>query len=239
MRELGDRLESAGVPPAGLAGIVVSHEHGDHARGAGAFSRKWGVPLFGSRGTYAAAGFGAEGVAGYTVLAPMATHAIGAPAVTGVPVPHDAAAPYAFVISSGLHRFGHATDLGHVTPLLAEAFRSCGAVLMEANHDRELLRDGRYPPSVKARVGGFYGHLSNDDLAAYLRRELGACCRRLVLAHLSQANNRVERALEAAEGALWSRGLQVEVSVTPPEGTGWLDVSPGPAAEGPRQLRLW
>jgi phosphoribosyl 1,2-cyclic phosphodiesterase len=228
------------VPPASLAGIVVSHEHGDHARGAAAFSRKWGVRLYGSRGTYAAAGFAAEGVAGYTVLAPMAPVEIGALTVKGLPVPHDAAAPYAFVVAAGRCHLGHATDLGHVTPLLADAFRSCGAVLMESNHDRELLRDGSYPPSVKDRIGGAYGHLSNDDVAAYVRRDLGECCRRLVLAHLSQANNRVDRAREAAESALWSRGLDAEVEVTDPEGTGWLDVPPGPTADsGPRQLRLW
>src|SRR5215468_138524 len=127
--ELAERLESAGVDPASLALVLLSHEHQDHSRGAASFSRKWGVRLCGTRGTYAAAGLGAEDIAGYDVLEPGVARVFGSLEVLGVPVPHDAAAPVAFVVTAGGARLGHATDLGHVTQSLAAAFQGCQAIL--------------------------------------------------------------------------------------------------------------
>jgi phosphoribosyl 1,2-cyclic phosphodiesterase len=160
-----------------------------------------------------------------------------------VPVPHDAAAPLAFVVTCDGRSLGHATDFGHVGRGLVSAFRHCDAVLVESNYDPDMLRDGPYPWSLKQRILGGYGHLSNDDTARYLGRDLGEACRIVVLAHLSRQNNHPEVALMAAESALRRRGrTEVRVEVTGPEGTDWLEVgaAPPPAApKAPKQLRLF
>ena len=240
-REMAERLQSAGVDPASLSAIVLSHEHTDHARGAASFSRRFGVRLLGSRGTYAAAGFGAVEIAGYEVLAPGVPHAIGALTVTGIAVPHDAAGPMAFVTTGGGCALGHATDFGHVGAAFAESFRECDAVLIESNYDPGMLREGPYPWSLKERILGRYGHLSNGDVATYLGRDLGAACRTVVLAHLSKTNNHPEIARMAAEAALRRRNrTEVQLVVTGEEGTEWMAlVPPPPALRKPRQLRLF
>jgi phosphoribosyl 1,2-cyclic phosphodiesterase len=241
-RELAERLLSAGVDPAALAALLVSHEHGDHARGAAAFSRKWGVRLAGSRGTYAAAGLGAEEIAGYDVLEPLTPRTMGPFTVRGVPVPHDAAGPMAFVVGSGHGALGHATDFGHLNRRLVDAFAACDAVLIESNYDPGMLRDGPYPWSLKARISGGYGHLSNQDTGRYLEKGLGEACRAVVLAHLSETNNHPEVARLSAETALQRRGrADVRLEICAAEGTGWLDVGalPPPKPSGPQQLRLF
>jgi phosphoribosyl 1,2-cyclic phosphodiesterase len=240
-RELAERLQAAGVDPGSLSAIVISHEHQDHARGAVSFSRKWGVRVLSSRGTYAAAGLGAEDIAGFDLIEPETPRTVGAMTVTGVPLPHDAAGPYGFVVRAGDSALGHATDFGHVSRRLVEAFRRCDAVLIESNYDPGLLRDSSYPWSVKERIFGAYGHLSNQDCARYLAHGLGESCRTVVLAHLSQNSNHPELARRAAEEALARRGrTEVRVEVTGPDGTGWIAVPNASAPDGgPRQLRLF
>jgi phosphoribosyl 1,2-cyclic phosphodiesterase len=239
-RDLAERLQSAGVDPASLAAVVLSHEHQDHARAAVSFSRKWGVRLWGSRGTYAAAGFGAEEFAGYDVIEPDIPRTVGALSVTGVPLPHDAAGPFGFVVKAGDCSLGHATDFGHVGRRLVDAFRRCDAVLIESNYDPGLLRDGPYPWSLKERIFGAWGHLSNQDCARYLAQGLGEACRTVVLAHLSQTNNHPELARAAAEEALARRGrTEVRLELAVPEGTGWIEVALPADRPGPRQLRLF
>jgi len=239
-REMADRLLSCGIDPASLAGIVLSHEHTDHARGAAAFSRKWGVRLLGSRGTYAAAGFGAEEIAGYDVLEPGVPRPVGDLTVTGIAIPHDAAGPLAFVTAWNGCTLGHATDLGHVSRGLVDGFRDCEAVLIESNYDPGMLAEGSYPWSLKERILGRYGHLSNGDVATYLGRGLGESCRRVVLAHLSQKNNHPEVARMSAESALRRLGrTEVQLEITGPEGTGWFAVARPASGRGPQQLRLF
>jgi phosphoribosyl 1,2-cyclic phosphodiesterase len=241
-RVLAERLGSAGVDPASLAGILLSHEHNDHARGAAAFSRKWGVPLWGTGGTYAAAGLGAEDIPAYRRIAPGEPASLGALRCEAVAVPHDAAGPVAFVVACNGARLGHATDLGHVAPDLAAAFRGCDAILIESNYDPGMLRDGPYPWSLKERILSSRGHLSNGDVARFLAEELGESCRSLVLAHLSRTNNHPEVAALAAEAALARRGRrEVRLTITDAEGTAWIEVGrPAPARpEGPSQLPLF
>jgi phosphoribosyl 1,2-cyclic phosphodiesterase len=240
-RELAERLESAGVDPGSLAAVFVSHEHQDHARGAAPFSKKWGVRLCGSRGTYAAAGFGAEEIAGYDVLEPGVPRAVGPLTLHGVPVPHDAAAPLAFVVEGDGSSLAHATDFGHVSRAVADGFRQCDALLIESNYDPVMLRDGPYPWSVKERILGSRGHLSNDDVARYLYRDLGESCRMVLLAHISQNNNHPELVRMTAEAALRRRGrTEVRLELASADGTPWIEVAPAAdGARAPRQLRLF
>lgn len=242
-RTLHERLQSAGVDPASLAAVLLSHEHGDHAKGAASFSAKWGVPLMGSRGTYAAAGFGAVDIAAYETLLPGEERALGALRVRALAVPHDAAQPYAFVVACGAEALGHATDLGHVDAALRAAFDACDALLVESNYDPVMLREGSYPRALKERILGPRGHLSNQDVARFLGDGLGARCRTLVLAHLSRSNNHPELCLMTAERALSVAGRDdVRLRLTPPEGTDWIAATSPPAPAPPRlreQLRLF
>jgi phosphoribosyl 1,2-cyclic phosphodiesterase len=240
-REMAERLQSAQVDPASIRAIVLTHEHQDHVKGAASFSRKWGVRLAGSRGTYAAGGFGACDIAGWDVLEPGRASLFGDLSVTGVAIPHDAAGPLAFVISDTGGALGHATDLGHVNAALVQAFRECDTVLIESNYDPGMLRDGSYPWSLKDRILGRLGHLSNGDVAAYLQRGLGDACRTVVLAHLSRKNNHPELARLSAEGALRRRGrTEVRLEIAEPDGMEWIAVRRPPSPPtGPRQLRLF
>ena len=240
-RVLAERLQSAGVDPGSLDAIFVSHEHGDHARGAAAFSARFGVRLCGTRGTYAAAGFGAEDIPGYDVMEAGVPRHVGALVVTGVTIPHDAAEPVAFVVAADGAMLGHATDFGHVSRAVVEAFRGCDALLLESNFDPDMLRRGPYPWSLKERILGAHGHLSNGDVARFLAQGLGDSCRTVVLAHLSQKNNHPELAHFCADQALRRRGrTEVRLELTAPEGTEWIEISRPRAPEnGCRQLRLW
>jgi phosphoribosyl 1,2-cyclic phosphodiesterase len=241
-RQLAERLQSAGVDPADLDAVFVSHEHGDHARGAAAFSKRWGVPLVGTRGTFVAAGFSRTRIAGYDSVVAGETRTIRGLVVKTIAVPHDAAAPLAFVVSSATVSFGHATDLGHLNRALVEALRGCDALLVESNYDPALLRDGPYPWSLKERILGPYGHLSNGDVGRLLEKGLGALCRKVVLAHLSRKNNHPELALMSSEEALArARRGDVRVTLAAPDGTGWIGVGPARKAAAPAhgQLRLF
>jgi len=241
-RSLAERVQDAGVDPASLDAIFVSHEHGDHCRGAAAYSARWGVRLCGSRGTYAAAGFGAADIAGYDVIAAGATRRLGPLAVTAVPLPHDAAEPLAFVVNAHGATFGHATDFGQISRTMVEAFAGCDALLLESNYDPAMLRDGPYPWSLKERILGPLGHVSNDDVARYLGTGLASSCRKVVLAHISQKNNHPELAGMTAERALERRARKgVDLFLTTPDGSGWIDVEPPrtPRAAPPKQLPLF
>lgn len=241
-RELAERLLAAGVDPASLSAVVLSHEHQDHARGAAAFSRRWGVRLCGSRGTRDRGGLAEATTAGFDLLEPRRPLTLGTLTVLGIPVPHDAAQPLAFVVTAAGVTLGHATDVGHLTRGLAEHLRACDALLLESNYDPVLLREGPYPWALKERIRGPRGHLANDDVGRFLAAGLGEACRTVLLAHLSRKNNHPELARMVAETALRDAGrLAVRVEVAPPEGTGWLEVGPPAAAvhRGPRQGRLW
>jgi phosphoribosyl 1,2-cyclic phosphodiesterase len=240
-RTLAERLESVGVDPTSLAAVVLSHEHGDHARGAAAFSRRFEVPVACTAGTRRAAGL--DEVATTRLLRPGAPFDLGALSISSVALPHDAAEPVGFVVSTGSARLGHATDLGHVSRGVVAAFRHCDALLLESNYDPAMLRGGPYPWSLKERILSPVGHVSNADVARYLATGLGPDCRTVVLAHLSQTNNHPELARGTAEESLRrSRRSGVRVELSGPEGTGWIDVTPVRTRRPPEhtaQLRLF
>jgi phosphoribosyl 1,2-cyclic phosphodiesterase len=240
-RQLAERLWSTGVDPASLDAVFLSHEHTDHARGALAFAAKWGVPLAGTRGTEAAAGLREAKLPRFQAIAPGETRAFSRLTVRAVAVPHDAAAPVAFVVAAGDAALGHATDVGHVQRGLVEALRSCATLLVESNYDPAMLRDGPYPWGLKERILGPLGHLSNGEVARLLEQGLGPACQRVVLAHLSRTNNHPELALMAATEALERSGRRrVKVSVAAPEGTDWIEVGRATAAPAPDpQMRLF
>lgn len=205
-RDLATRLEAVGAAPSSLAGVLLTHEHHDHARGIERFSVRHRVPVFCVPATLAALNLSPIHLAAWHSVETGAVHDLGAVRLTAFPIPHDAADPVGFVLEGGGVRVGIVTDLGHVTALVVERLRGCHVLMVEANHDDRMLQSGAYPWHLKQRVGGRLGHLSNEEAAALLARAADDDCRAVVLAHLSENNNTAALARAAAANALASAG---------------------------------
>jgi phosphoribosyl 1,2-cyclic phosphodiesterase len=207
LRELEARLARLGVDPQTLDGVLVTHEHKDHIRGVGPLARRHRLPVWMTTGTWRHGGCGE--LPSLHLIHPHQTGwRIGNLAIDVLPIPHDAREPVQYRLSSGGRRLGVLTDAGHVTPHLREALQDCDALLLECNHDPQMLANGPYPPALRRRVGGAYGHLSNPQAAELLSRMDTARLRHLVALHLSEKNNhprRVEDCLREAAPALGGR----------------------------------
>ncbi len=186
LRETERRLSRLGRDPAQVSAVLVTHEHGDHIAGVALFARRYNVPVWLSAGTYSACRDDIATAAIFNSHTPFAT---GDLEVTPFPVPHDAREPVQFTFGNGAQRLGVLTDTGSLTPHIEQQLTGCDALLLECNHDRSLLANGIYPPSLKARVGGDYGHLSNEQAGALLRRIDCSRLQHIVAAHLSDKNN--------------------------------------------------
>ncbi|RTR01139.1 MBL fold metallo-hydrolase [Halomonas nitroreducens] len=195
LRETERRLARFGLHPRQLDAVLVTHEHGDHVRGVGPLARRHRVPVYLTPGTWLSGKLGE--VPHRHWITPQSPFRVKGFAIDPVTVPHDAREPVQFRLAAGDRRLGLLTDLGHPSEHVVEAFRGCDALVLECNHDVHLLQTGPYPPSLKRRVGGQWGHLANAQ-AAWLLQRLGLDrLQRIVCSHLSEHNNRPELALEA------------------------------------------
>jgi phosphoribosyl 1,2-cyclic phosphodiesterase len=214
-RALVRRLAAAHVAPESISAVIVTHEHIDHMKGLSAAQRKWKWQVFGSAGTIGA--IAELDAARCTTLRSPAPFIVGALQFELVRVPHDATAPTAVLAtatSSGF-RTGIAHDLGAVPNSLRTAFANIDLLLLESNHDEEMLRNGPYPPFLQSRISGGSGHLSNRKSAALTRELAGEKLRHLVLLHLSEVNNTPKHAVVAAEAALKSANVKCPVTAAP------------------------
>lgn len=204
-RQVGQRLRLLGLDPARLQAILVSHEHTDHVGGLRVTAGRLGIPVLSTEGCerrLRAAGHLADGVQTRRLPASGRT-AVGPFEIESFRVPHDAADPIGFVVGCGGERIGFATDMGAPPDGLARTLGTCSAVLLEFNHDVEMLLAGPYAWSLKQRIRSPKGHLSNAQAAAIveeLRR--GGRLAHLVLGHLSEVNNTPALALAAARRGL-------------------------------------
>lgn len=203
-RQIERRLATLDIEPESVAAIVVTHEHRDHTSGVGVAARRWGWPLYMSHRTATACRSLLSGEEEIRTFEREATFRIGGLEVHAFLTSHDAADPLAITVrevQSDL-KVGIATDLGRPTGPVRSALRDCHFLVLEANHDDLLLRDGPYPWSVKERIGGSRGHLSNRmaaELAVELHHpELGG----ILLAHMSEACNDGPLALRTVSEAL-------------------------------------
>lgn len=220
-KEIERRLMRIGLSVDRLDAIVITHEHSDHIGSALTLARKWSLPLHMSWGTARATG--ADNAAGVElqVLWGDEAAAIGDLSVLPYTVPHDAREPLQFVFSDGACRLGVLTDVGTSTPHIGVVLSGCDALVLECNHDVRMLAASRYPPSLKARIGGTHGHLNNDAAARILGSLDRSRLRHLVAAHLSQQNNSPELAQAAMAGVLGVAMAEVVVA-SQDEGFDWL-----------------
>lgn len=187
VRETERRLANLGLAAVDVTAILVTHEHSDHISGVAALSRKCGIPVWATLGTWSQHGAGE--VAQRGVFNCHETFALGDIEVRPFPVPHDAREPSQFVFSDGAVSLGVLTDTGCVTPHIVQQLSGCDALLLECNHDEDMLANGSYPPALKRRVGGQFGHLSNAQAAALLGAIDCSRFQHVVAAHLSAQNN--------------------------------------------------
>ncbi|MSQ69735.1 MAG: MBL fold metallo-hydrolase [Betaproteobacteria bacterium] len=199
------RLARIGIAPESLSGILVTHEHGDHADGVFALARRYGIPVWLSHGTLAALRDAKPDIdAGVqvTMVDPYAAFAIGDAQVQPYAVPHDAREPAQFVFSDGNRRLGVLTDTGCSTPHIEASLSGCDALVLECNHDAAMLAEGGYPPWLRARIAGRYGHLDNTTSATLLKNLDRSRLQHVIAAHLSLKNNTPDLAREALAGAM-------------------------------------
>jgi phosphoribosyl 1,2-cyclic phosphodiesterase len=196
-RELLLRLAAIGVEGRELDAILISHEHSDHVRGAGALARKLKLPLLVSVQTCRAssASIGKTEIIEFESGSPFSFKEM---RIDPFPTTHDAHDPVGFMIECDEGRIGIATDLGIATRLVQEKLKGCQALVLESNHDEEMLSKGPYPWPLKQRIRSRHGHLSNSESAALLEEILHPGLEAVFLAHLSEVNNDPAIALETA-----------------------------------------
>ncbi|NLW78531.1 MAG: MBL fold metallo-hydrolase [Ruminococcaceae bacterium] len=205
-------LAGLGLRPQGLAGVLITHEHIDHIRGLRVLLKQLPVPLYATAPTLDAL-WEADAVpdGAHMVEVEGRSHVVEGFGVTAFPTSHDAAGSCGYRIETpGGGVMALATDLGKMTADVFCMMEGAGVVALEANYDPEMLRLGRYPPSLKKRVASVRGHLSNRDSAAAVAQLIGGGCQRIVLCHLSEENNYPHLALKAVEDALLECGLRLQ-----------------------------
>ena len=221
LNETERRLARLGVQPSDITAILVTHEHGDHINGVGPLSRRYSLPVLMSQGSYLANRCGTIRALQFACSEQPVT--FGRIRAFPFSVPHDAREPLQWVFDNGERRFALVTDVGHPTPFICEHIGACDAIMLECNHDEQMLRQGPYPPSLKVRVGGAYGHLNNDQSAALLRALDHRRLTQVIAAHLSEENNRPELAQRALAEVLNWPSDEIQVAHQQ-EGFDWLTI---------------
>src|SRR6201988_2293298 len=212
-RETFKRIKSLGEDPRSLSAILITHEHTDHVYGLATLAKKLHIPIFMTGATHQ---MWARAMRNETGERPQLeklekfesghTFHVGDIAVKPFTIPHDAADPVGFTFGAEGVKVGLATDLGYIPLSVRDHLRGCDVLIMESNHDLEMLRGGPYPWSVKQRVMSRVGHLSNVALADFFPSDYDNSATFVVLAHLSEQNNHPEIARREAEKALSTRG---------------------------------
>lgn len=221
VREIEARTASLQFEPAQIDAILVTHEHSDHIGGVARLARAYGIPVYLTHGT--ASGRSDWEACELRLISPHEPFQIGDLEIQPFPVPHDAREPCQFTFARGGRRLGIVSDLGHITAHVRRSLEHCDALLLECNHDPDMLARGPYPESLKRRVGGDWGHLSNAQAAGLLRAVDRSRLQSLVLTHLSEQNNTPELA-RAALCEVLQEDPDWCVCAEQKQGLGWREI---------------
>ncbi len=217
------RCQRLGLNPESISAIVITHEHGDHVGGAPRFARRFGIPVWLTFGTLAATESRWDGC----TLRGFDSHdafVVSDIEVQPFPVPHDAREPAQMALTDGVRKLGVLTDVGETTLFIEQSLAECDALFLEANHCEDLLAHSAYPLSLKKRIAGRFGHLSNRASADLLSRLANPKLQRVVAAHLSRQNNRADLARAAFAQALGAADEEVLVA-SQDEGLEWVTIA--------------
>jgi phosphoribosyl 1,2-cyclic phosphodiesterase len=208
-KEMARRLESIGEDPDGIDAVFITHEHSDHAGGVRMLVKDLPVQVFLTSGTLGALRTEDYEFNGSKLvpITPGVPFTIGDVEVLPFRVPHDAAEPVAFSMKCGGAKLTQLTDIGYMADEVAEQLRGSDVLILESNHDLEMLRVGPYPWALKQRLMGRYGHLSNSAVGRFIREQYDGQAQHMVLAHLSSKNNHPQIAKQEASKALRNRGI--------------------------------
>ena len=223
IRELERRVIAAQRQPAHIKALVITHEHGDHAGCVASWSRKYDCPVYLSRGTWHALkepqfGGGMHWIQDATPLSLLGM------SLLPFTVPHDAREPLQLRVSRGNKHLGILTDIGQATPHVLNHLQGVHSLILECNHEPELLQTGPYPAALKKRVGGDWGHLANRQAGAILQSLWHDQLHQVVAAHLSETNNTRAHAQASLLQALPVNHAVETVIASPQDGTPWLRV---------------
>ena len=223
LRDTERRLARLNLMPSDIDGILVTHEHGDHACGVFDFAAAHGTTVYLTHGTLGALGAEGKVIEGVkTVILEKKSLTIDGMEVIPFTVPHDAREPVQFVLSDGAARLGVLTDIGSPTAHVAQTLSGCDALVLECNYDVEMLWSGAYPRWLKERIAGPFGHLDNRQSEGLLGTLDCSRLKHLICAHLSQQNNRPELARAALARAMGCAESWIGLA-TQEDGFGWRE----------------
>ena len=215
--ELQKRLAGIGVDISSIDAILVTHEHNDHVHGVGVLSRRFKTPVHANPATFSAASKTVRKLYLYNEFETGVSFQIRNIEIHPFAISHDAQDPVGFRISDGSVSFGYCTDTGKVSQLIRHRLASCKGLVLESNHDIEMLQKGSYPPYLKQRIRSNQGHLDNEVASLFLKELLHEKLEHVVLAHLSEENNDPEIAYDTATAALGnnsnSKDMEIRISV--------------------------
>ncbi len=206
-----NRLEEINYPLKKIDAIIISHEHADHCKGWKSCIKYFDADIYTTESTQNILNINGKGLKKHIYNTGRAFQ-IGDLTINPFPVPHDSSDPTAFVVQNNNYKIGIATDLGYITNLTKSYLIECNAIIIESNHDIEMLKNGPYPWNLKQRIMSRLGHLSNDNVASFIKECIDERCKYLLLAHLSHHNNKYELALSTALSALRNNETKIMLS---------------------------
>ncbi|MDC1513117.1 MBL fold metallo-hydrolase [Porticoccaceae bacterium] len=203
IRDTTQRLAKLGKTPENIDAILVTHEHSDHWKGVVPLASKFAIDVYVTAGCLRSKKTSGKDHP-FKIIDSHQAFQIGDLQVTPVPVPHDAREPVQFLFNSEQHQLGILTDVGSLTPHIESVYAKCDGLLIEANHDLDMLYAGSYPEFLKDRVAGPWGHLNNQQTAQLLSLLDQQRMQQLVIGHISEKNNSLEKVKSEVEAVIHS-----------------------------------
>ncbi|MDA8782304.1 MBL fold metallo-hydrolase [Porticoccaceae bacterium] len=222
IRDTSARLAKLGKTPADLSAILVTHEHSDHWKGVVPLANKFSIKVYLTAGCLKSRDT-ARDSADFQIIDSHTPFQVGDLQITPVPVPHDAREPVQYLFNSDNHQLGVLTDIGSLTPHVEAQYGCCDALLVEANHDLDMLATGPYPAFLKDRVAGPWGHLNNDQTAGLIAKVEQERLQHLVIGHISDKNNSIDK-VRAVIDPVFSGSANV-LYACQQEGFDWLSLN--------------